>query len=479
MREGKKHLRLIVASPSDVPAEREAVAEVLALLNQGVCADRGVWLVAYRWETDTYAAFHPRGFQHGVIDRVLKLGEADVVIGIFRARLGTPDPRLGGKTGTQYEIGEALARLRGAAKEPPPVHVALYHDVRPDKLNWRNREARAQRESMYAYFDQLERDEPGFIAEYEGPEGFRRKLLHDLQSWVRSRFELPSGRRKVRSGRRPVSRTHVLVAYHEAVSVEHDRPLGLFNEHLDALDQIFIELDLDTGKEEGLGSLGADQSRNPTESFTLRQLLSTVGRGPTRSRVRGQDIVSVSAFQLSGTAVTNAQYAVFDPRHEAETFGGRVLAEEVGQHPAVNVSWWEAYLYCTWAGARLPTEAEWEYGCRAGTQTLFAFGDRFDAQFSNTREAGRRRTVAVGSLCANPWGLYEMHGNVFEWCSDRQGNTRKDPLSSVGAGNRVYRGGSWIVGAQYARSAFRSGSPPDYRDFNLGFRPARDLKTSR
>ena len=141
---------------------------------------------------------------------------------------------------------------------------------------------------------------------------------------------------------------------------------------------------------------------------------------------------------------------------------------------------------------RLPSEAEWEYACRAGTATPFSFGETITTDQANydgnyTYAGGpkgeyRRRTVAVGTLPANPWGLYEMHGNVWEWVEDHwhdsytgsptDGTAWMDGESSR---NRVSRGGSWSSRPRLLRSAIRGRNQPDSRGSYQGFRVARTL----
>jgi len=139
---------------------------------------------------------------------------------------------------------------------------------------------------------------------------------------------------------------------------------------------------------------------------------------------------------------------------------------------------------------RLPTEAEWENACRAGTTTPFSFGANvtteqvnYDGNYPYAGAAKgeyREMTVPVKSLPMNPWGLYEMHGNVWEWCLDElspyQSGLAVNPLGA-GEGEavrqRVVRGGSWSVLAWYARSAGRNGFGPGDRHIYLGFRVAR------
>ena len=134
--------------------------------------------------------------------------------------------------------------------------------------------------------------------------------------------------------------------------------------------------------------------------------------------------------------------------------------------------------------AYLPSEAEWEYACRAGTTTPFSFGDNITPEQVNydgnnpynNGEKGlyRKKTVPVKSLPPNDWGLYEMHGNVWEWCDDRYGDYSSEPVTNpTGATDgtsRVLRGGSWLNFARGTRSAFRNDYSPDLRYRYIGFR---------
>lgn len=161
------------------------------------------------------------------------------------------------------------------------------------------------------------------------------------------------------------------------------------------------------------------------------------------------------------------------------------------EQPVDSVSWDDcmrfiAKLNQQYAGinARLPTEAEWEYACRAGTQSPFSFGDsirskqvNFDGNepYNNgPKSQYREKTVAVKSLPENPWGLYEMHGNVWEWCSDwfgpHQKGAERDPKEASKGFDGVLRGGSWIYNGRRARSANRSRRTADHRINRIGFR---------
>jgi formylglycine-generating enzyme required for sulfatase activity len=136
--------------------------------------------------------------------------------------------------------------------------------------------------------------------------------------------------------------------------------------------------------------------------------------------------------------------------------------------------------------ACLPTEAQWEYACRAGTTTPFSYGDNitseqvnYDANFpysDGQKGEYREKTVAVKSLPPNAWGLYEMHGNVWEWCSDWYGDYPTEavtnPSGALEGTYRVLRGGSWINVGRLTRSAIRNRLTPANCYFNIGFRLA-------
>ncbi|MCX7099170.1 MAG: formylglycine-generating enzyme family protein [Methylococcales bacterium] len=164
------------------------------------------------------------------------------------------------------------------------------------------------------------------------------------------------------------------------------------------------------------------------------------------------------------------------------------------EKPVDTVSWHDAQAFIAKLNGLnpelalyLPSEAQWEYACRAGTVTPFAFGDQIDASLVNfdgnypynngKKSAYREQTVAVKSLPPNAWGLYEMHGNVWEWCQDvygaYPGGAVTDPLGPAIGDFRVLRGGSWIRYGRLCRSAFRRNSSPNLAGYGRGFRLAR------
>jgi len=158
--------------------------------------------------------------------------------------------------------------------------------------------------------------------------------------------------------------------------------------------------------------------------------------------------------------------------------------------PVENVSWDECHEFCRKTGLKLPTEAHWEYACRAGTRTAFASGETITPEqvnYDGDQPYGgaapglyRRKTVAVTSFEPNGFGLHQMHGNVCEWCEDvydpgfyaSPEARQKDPVCTSGSGIRVFRGGGWEFDAGVCRSACRYADDPADSDFGLGLRAA-------
>jgi formylglycine-generating enzyme required for sulfatase activity len=167
-------------------------------------------------------------------------------------------------------------------------------------------------------------------------------------------------------------------------------------------------------------------------------------------------------------------------------------------HPVVGVSWHDAQQYLAWLGAmtgqvyRLPSEAEWEYACRAGARTAFSFGDAISAALANydgnysyngsPKGPYRKGTSRAGEFAPNPWGLYDMHGNVWEWVQDVvHDNYEGAPLTGQAweeggdQARRMLRGGAWQYNPRYLRSAVRNGSAATLSNALIGFRVARNL----
>lgn len=180
--------------------------------------------------------------------------------------------------------------------------------------------------------------------------------------------------------------------------------------------------------------------------------------------------------------------------------------DQRGNHPVIEVSWNDAQAFCVWLSKKsgktvvLPTEAQWEYACRAGTTTAYPWGDNPDdgKGWANCADQSLKKkipnqemyvffswddgyafTSPVGSFKANGFGLYDMNGNAWQWCHDRYGDYGKgavtDPTGADTGVSRVLRGGSWNVPPQGCRSAVRYWDMPGYRIINYGFRVVLDL----
>jgi formylglycine-generating enzyme required for sulfatase activity len=234
-------------------------------------------------------------------------------------------------------------------------------------------------------------------------------------------------------------------------------------------------------------------------TFTMGSPANEPGRWYSET----QHQVTVSAFYMGKYEVTQKEYQ--------EIMGTNPSSFKGDNLPVENVSWYDAVEYCnkrsrkegltptytikgenvTWNrnanGYRLPTEAEWEYACRAGTTTPFSTGNNITTDQANydgnkpynnnAKGEYRRETTPVGTFAPNPWGLYDMHGNVWEWCYDWYGDysssSQTDPVGAVTDTFRVRRGGSCLDDGQFLRSARRFVAYPSIMSITLGFRLVR------
>jgi len=211
---------------------------------------------------------------------------------------------------------------------------------------------------------------------------------------------------------------------------------------------------------------------------------------PQRQSGETQHAVSIeNAVWMADTACTQALWKKVmgdNPSHFTKYFGNS------STNPVESVSWDEVQVFLQRANThipnrviRLPSEAEWEYACRAGTHTPFSFGNtitpkqvNYDGNSSyhnGNKGVYREKTVVVKSFTPNPWGLYQMHGNVWEWCQDRYHDYANTPTDGSAATDgdsacRVLRGGSWNLFPSRLRSARRDFNSSDDRYNNFGFR---------
>jgi formylglycine-generating enzyme required for sulfatase activity len=235
---------------------------------------------------------------------------------------------------------------------------------------------------------------------------------------------------------------------------------------------------------------GSSDSERPVHRVTLREFL--LGQTPiTQAQWR-----AVAQWQRPEPDCAEEWPETLDPDPveklaNAERFRG-------DRRPVVNVSWRDALAFCQRLRLRsgknytLPSEAQWEYACRAGTTTPFHFGETISTKLVNYNGsevygAGdkgeyRQQTTELASFPANPWGLYDMHGNVWDWCLDHwhnsytgapeDGRARIDEDASANQDrkSRLLRGGSWYFSPRFCRSAYRSWNLPDFRNLFVGFR---------
>lgn len=208
--------------------------------------------------------------------------------------------------------------------------------------------------------------------------------------------------------------------------------------------------------------------RIPAEGSSVTFVMGSPEDEPERYEDEALHEVTLSPFALTTTPVTEGEYALFDASRPAEH----------PNHPVRDVTWWSAWLYCRWLGGELPTEAQWECACRAGTTTRFWSGDgeedlaRIGCFGGNLNGPARE----VGQKPANPWGLHDMHGLVLEWCSDWLGaypsDPQENPKGAATGDQRVLRGGYAWDYAGRCRSACRSADVPGYAYVSVGFRVA-------
>jgi formylglycine-generating enzyme required for sulfatase activity len=248
----------------------------------------------------------------------------------------------------------------------------------------------------------------------------------------------------------------------------------------------------------------------PAGSFNMgsgdsaEQLVAEYGKDPeswVKHEFPRHEVKISKGFWMDQTEVTQGQYKLV-MNDRPWSVKDAVYVQESPNNPAVWVTWKDAMEFCRKLSQlegerytyRLPTEAEWEYACRAGTKTRFSFGDSDSslgdyAWFKgNASDADEKYAHSVRQKKSNPWGLYDMHGNVYEWCSDyydgdyysKSTTVAVDPNgpptgdTRIPTGNsRSLRGGSWVCGAKNLRCSYRSFCLPSIRSHYLGFRVVR------
>jgi iron(II)-dependent oxidoreductase len=204
--------------------------------------------------------------------------------------------------------------------------------------------------------------------------------------------------------------------------------------------------------------------------------------------------VQLNGFYIDAREVTNGQYAKYIQEtgaREPEFWGMEQYhsSPDYPDHSVVGVAWTEAKSYCEWAGKRLPTEAEWECAARGGLVNKdYPHGDELTPKVANYWQWDKLapsggEIVAAGSYPPNAFGLYDMAGNVAEWVADRydedyyKDSPKENPTGPDKGRFRVIRGGGWHSGPSCNRVYYRNALPANWRDYNVGFRCAKDAST--
>jgi formylglycine-generating enzyme required for sulfatase activity len=543
----KKEIRIVVASPGDVQAERDALAHIIEELNDGVAADRNVRLALSRWETDTYPGFHPEGPQ-GLVDAKLRIAECDIVIGIFWKRFGTPVKDA--DSGTEHEFRTAYESWK-KTKRP---HVMMYFNQTPHAPQ--SPDEAEQWVKVLKFRNEFPPE--GLWWKYDGAQAFERTARQHLSKFVRDAYPLPTSTApppaeppvappptESKTGRLEKVNELLETAYAKLAEFEREFVItadpGRRFEMRERMKEIREEIAgwekekerllpppvivappaivvpqlapsfvnwigmefvlIPSGKFQ-MGSTEADERRWNGFLGKYKQNLNLSRERPAREVTIG------SPFYLGKYPVTQGEWKAI---MGVLWWGNPSWFKGDDRLPVERVSWDDCQEFIRRLNAKkdgyvygLPSEAEWEYACRAGTTGDYAgeldemgwYGDNsgdkrldayqawtdagyeWDKYYETFLKPNNCRTHVVGRKRANGFGLYDMHGNVWEWCQDAwHENYNGAPTDGreweQGSDNRrVLRGGSWYDGADLCRSASRSRLAPSGRNSFLGLRVA-------
>ena len=475
-------LRIVVASPGDVQAERNALSTVVEEINHGIARDRDLRLELARWETDAYPGFHPEGPQ-GLIDPILRIETCDILIGIFWKRFGTP--MKDAQSGTEHEFRLGYEAWKRAGRP----HIMVYFNQRAYTPKTR------EETDQWGQVLDFQRNFPkeGLWWPYRGRVQFERLVRNHLTQFLRQQGPDPSGTRRIPSEPVPPASVHEhgsgavaigpgavaagagsvavggsvsgnitvgrsaasepLTSTSTAVASDVRRQLELMrSSHLDARERVAAGNAL---------AQHSDPRFRADAWFLLNEPLLGFVEIPAGPFLMGshkahdpgasdnelpQHEVTLPRYFIGRYPVTVAQFLAF-----VEGGGSRPEDPEslqgLANHSVVSVSWYEAQQYCDWLTERLrawpgapeplatlirneswqvdvPSEAEWEKAARGTDGRIYPWGNEPDPNRANYEDTGINASSTVGCFPggASPYGIEDLSGNVWEWTRSLSGD---------------------------------------------------------
>jgi formylglycine-generating enzyme required for sulfatase activity len=434
---GYKKIRIFLASPVDVKKDREQIRKTIAQINQEISDDRGLILQAMDWRDVAPGMGRPEAV---ILDQ-LPVDEWDLFIGLIWHRFGTATGGADPVSGRLFASGteEEFKLAYDAWKETGRPRIMFYRCVRglsPDKLD------PEQIQRVHDFF-------AGFAADGQNP---------GLLRYYKSAKELEG-----------LVRLHIFQHLQKGMSPAATAPARLM---LKGKELLLI----------------------PAGPFLMGEDVSP--SDPNVPSSQPAHTVTLEAYYLSRFPITNAEYQRFVDAtghpvpYRDDEFSRpynwhrdrRTYPEGQADHPVVLVSWHDAQAYCRWAGVRLPNEAEWEKAARGVASRIWPWGDLWQERLCNAEGSGWPGTSAVGLFSPqgdSPFGLGDMAGNIWEWCSSspfpypyRAADGRESPQRQ---GPRILRGGSFGSSREWVRCALRNSADAQDYGFNTGFRVALSL----
>jgi formylglycine-generating enzyme required for sulfatase activity len=450
-----EELLVFLASPGDILTERRYVEKIVADLNRTVASDKGLVLQVKSWENDAFPGYGEDA-QALINPQIAEMSKYVRFVGIMWNRLGTPTPRAASGTVEEFKLAVEAFKQKG---QPD---IWFYFRQSASKLD--TEDQLEQRKKVLAFKKEVQAN--GMPWTYRNSADFREKFRNQMILWLNARartLESNAGLRdKLKDG------------LPKLPSVEQQNPM----------------LERDTVFRDTLrdGSREPEMVVIPAGTFKMGDIQEKGG-----DHEKPVHTVNIpKSFAIGRYPITSEEYEVF-----ASATGCHWPTDpgwdRHGQ-PAIRVTWYDAEAYAKWLSLqtgkryRLPTEAEWEYAARAGTETNYWWGNEMRSDMANCHDGHWSRrgktTVPVGSFPSNPFGLYDMTGNVWEWVEDCWHENYNDAptdgsawLASYGSAcrERVMRGGSWNSSSLNLRTSCREKLSADYRGDGIGFRLAQDI----